>query len=196
MRITGGKFRGRILKTPKGDHVRPTQDCVREALFSILQGEIPGCCFLDLFAGTGAVGLEALSRGASDVTWVEANRATARLTSANVSTIAGDSAAFSVVSADVFHWIRSAGSSASFDIVFADPPYDLARPDGLSSLASLLTAHKVIAPNGILITEMPLDAPVSSLPGWTELRNRTYGKTRLVLRQFTSTSNESPLSIS
>ena len=74
MRITGGEFGGRNLKVPKSDAIRPTQDRVREALFNIIQCEVPGCDFLDLFAGSGAVGLEALSRGAKSVTFVEANR--------------------------------------------------------------------------------------------------------------------------
>ena len=70
MRIAGGEWRGRNLKSPKGDLVRPTQDRVREALFSMLQNDIPGAKFLDVFAGSGAVGLEALSRGAASATFV------------------------------------------------------------------------------------------------------------------------------
>ena len=71
MRIAGGGWRGRTLRVPTGDAVRPTQDRVREALFSMLQGEVAGAVFLDLFAGSGAVGLEALSRGAARTTFVE-----------------------------------------------------------------------------------------------------------------------------
>ena len=74
MRITGGEFGGRNLKVPKSDAIRPTQDRVREALFNIIQFEVPGSDFLDLFAGSGAVGIEALSRGAKSATFVEANR--------------------------------------------------------------------------------------------------------------------------
>ena len=74
MRITGGSFGGRNLLVPKSDEIRPTQDRVREALFNIIQFEVPGCDFLDLFAGSGAVGIEALSRGAASVTFVEQNR--------------------------------------------------------------------------------------------------------------------------
>ena len=74
MRITGGEFGGRILKVPKSDAIRPTQDRVREALFNIIQFEVPGADFLDLFAGSGAVGIEALSRGAKSATFVEQDR--------------------------------------------------------------------------------------------------------------------------
>ena len=73
MRIAGGEFGGRTLVVPRSDAIRPTQDRVREALFSIVQCEIPGAAFLDLFAGTGSVGLEALSRGAASATFVEMN---------------------------------------------------------------------------------------------------------------------------
>ena len=73
MRVTGGEFRGRKLMVPTGDKVRPTQDRVREALFSILMNVIPGAVFIDLFAGSGAVGLDAYSRGAGSVTWVESS---------------------------------------------------------------------------------------------------------------------------
>ena len=74
MRITGGEFGGRSLKVPKSDAIRPTQDRVREAVFNIVQCELGGADFLDLFAGSGAVGLEALSRGAKSATFVELNR--------------------------------------------------------------------------------------------------------------------------
>ena len=73
MRITGGELRGRILKVPAAGHVRPTQDAVREALFSILMADVPGARFLDLYAGSGAVGIEAWSRGAAHVTWGESH---------------------------------------------------------------------------------------------------------------------------
>lgn len=184
MRITGGEFRGRVLHTPRGDHVRPTQDRVREALFSMLLAELPGSRFLDLFAGTGAVGIEALSRGAASAAWVEGDRGVHRITVRNVTEIAGPRHAPSVACADVPRWIRSAGRSASYDIVFADPPYADARENGLAELASALVDAGTIAPEGLLIVETPVEAPVPALPGWAILRDRAYGKTRLVVRQL------------
>lgn len=184
MRITGGQFRGRNVKTPRGDHVRPTQDRVREALFSMLLAELPGARFLDLFAGTGTVGIEAVSRGAGDVTWVEGDRAVHRLAVQNVSTIAGEAFARNVVCSDVARWIRTAGRGAAYGIVFADPPYEQAKDGGLAELAESLRANGSVAAGGLLITEMPVDAPVAALSGWEILRDRTYGKTRLVIRQL------------
>lgn len=194
MRITGGEFGGRVLKTPRGDHVRPTQDMVREALFSMLMADVPGARFLDLFAGTGSVGIEAMSRGASEVYWIEGDRGVVKTTLRNVSEIVGSDAEFRVVCSDVMRWIRSVGRNMAFDIVFADPPYADAKQDGcdggLVALADALAKGDVIARDGLLITEMPIAAPVISLEGWRLLRDRTYGKTRLVVRQWLGVEKE------
>lgn len=194
MRITGGEFGGRVLKTPRGDRVRPTQDMVREALFSMLMADVPGARFLDLFAGTGSVGIEAMSRGASEVYWIEGDRGVSKTTLRNVSEIVGSDAEFRVVCSDVMRWIRSVGRNMAFDIVFADPPYADAKQDGcdggLVALADALAKGDVIARDGLLITEMPIAAPVLSLEGWRLLRDRTYGKTRLVVRQWLGVEKE------
>lgn len=188
MRITGGEFGGRVLKTPRGDHVRPTQDMVREALFSMLMVDVPESRFLDLFAGTGSVGIEAMSRGAAEVYWVEGDHGVAKTTSRNVAEIVGGGAESRVICSDVMRWVKTMGRNMAFDIVFADPPYADARHDGcdggLVALADALAKGGVIASDGLLITEMPIAAPVVSLDGWRLLRDRTYGKTRLVVRQW------------
>lgn len=186
MRIAGGEFRGRTVKAPRGDDVRPTQDRVREALFSMLLAELPGARFLDLYAGTGAVGIEALGRGAGDVAWVERDRNVARVTAANVGAIAGADRVRDIVVSDVVRYARGQGRDAAFDIVFADPPYADALGDGLAGLCATLRECGVVAPGGLLVVETPVDAPVPSPEGWTTLRDRTYGKTRLVIRQRTA----------
>ena len=98
----------------------------------MLLAELPGARFLDLFAGTGAVGIEAVSRGAGDVTWVEGDRAVHRLAVQNVSTIAGEACARNVVCSDVARWIRTAGRGAAYGIVFADPHYVQAKGGGFA----------------------------------------------------------------
>lgn len=183
MRIAGGMYRGRILKTPRGDSVRPTQDRVREALFSMLMNELPGAGFLDLFAGTGAVGIEALSRGAASAVWVEGSKAVHRITVENVTAIAGEEHSGDVVCGDVMRWLGSGGRGRRFDIIYADPPYIMAKDSGLAEIAEALVRNSVVAPGGLLVTEMPVGAPVPALDGWETLRDRTYGKTRLVIRQ-------------
>ena len=149
----------------------------------MLMHEVPGSRFLDLFAGTGAVGIEALSRGAESATWVERDKAVARLAAENVAAIAGADAATSVVCGDAEAWVRHSGRGAAFTIVFADPPYADARGDGLAGLAEALASGGAVAEGGLLVSELPVDAPVVPFDGWTVLRDRRYGKTRLVIRQ-------------
>ncbi|MBI3987315.1 MAG: RsmD family RNA methyltransferase, partial [Lentisphaerae bacterium] len=142
MRITGGVLGGRRLRVPSGP-VRPTQDRVREALFSSLAAFIPGARVLDLFAGSGAVGLEALSRGAAFVCWVESNRRVFAVLHENIRTLAGDASArmgpkedagglppgidpavAGLVLREALDFLSAAPPEAPFDLVFADPPYD------------------------------------------------------------------------
>ena len=176
MRITGGEFGGRNLKVPKTDAIRPTQDRVREALFSMLQTEVPGCGFLDLFAGSGAVGIEALSRGAKRAAFVEANArhlAALRENLALLGTAAGD-----VIRADVYRWIATY-AGPGFDIGFADPPYALGEEKGYASVLATLAARGVIREGGLFVAEMTAVQKAEETPGWELLRDRTYGKTRL-----------------
>ncbi len=161
--------------------MRPTQDRVREALFSMLAAEIPGSRFLDLYAGTGAVGLEALSRGAAKVIWVEGDRLVHRTTLANVSLLAGEGE--QVICCLVDRWLRNVGQGMKLDMVFADPPYEQARETGLSELATEVRARDIVAVDGLFIAEIPRQAPVNEWGGWRVLRDRIYGHTRLVIGQ-------------
>lgn len=174
-------YRGRKIGVPRGDRVRPTQDRVREALFSMLRAELPGACFLDLYAGTGAVGLEALSRGAAQVIWVEGDREVHRTTLANVAAVAGGGQ--QVVCCPVERWLRQGGRGLAADLAFADPPYSQARETGLAGLAAQVVQEQVVAVGGLLIVELPRQAPTDTWPGWRLLRDRAYGHTRLVIAQ-------------
>lgn len=180
MRITGGEFGGRNLKVPKSDAIRPTQDRVREALFNILQNEVAGCDFLDLFAGSGAVGLEALSRGAKSATFVEANRRHLAVMRENVDSLRLQSTAVDIVAADCYRWLASY-SGPGFSIAFADPPYALGEEKGYASVLATLAARGVIRPNGLFIAEMTAVQKAEETPGWELVRDRTYGKTRLCI---------------
>ncbi len=177
MRITGGKFGGRNLKVPKTDAIRPTQDRVREALFNILAPEIAGADFLDLFAGCGAVGIEALSRGAKSVTFVEKDRRHVSVLRDNLSVLCGDG---NVVIADCYHFISSY-SGAGFSIAFADPPYALGEEKGYAQVLATLAERNVVRPNGLFVAEMTAIQRAEETPGWDLLRDRTYGKTRLCI---------------
>ncbi|HVD62011.1 MAG TPA: 16S rRNA (guanine(966)-N(2))-methyltransferase RsmD [Gemmatimonadaceae bacterium] len=121
MRIVAGRWRGRIIEAPAGAAVRPTLDRVREAWMSILQKDIPGAKALDLFAGSGALGLEALSRGAVSVDFVEKSASSLRALKANVEKL-GAVAESRIHRADALKFVEGL-SAGDFDIAFADPPY-------------------------------------------------------------------------
>ena len=184
MRIAGGEFRGRVLSAPPTAAMRPTQDRVREALFSILAPEIAGADFLDLFAGTGAVGLEALSRGARRATFVESNRRHLAVLNANVSAL-GVAGRAEVVAADAYRWI-AARTGGGFSIAFADPPYALGEEHGYASVLKALAENGVVRAGGLFVAEMTAVQRSEETPGWELLRDRTYGKTRLCIWRRTA----------
>ena len=154
MRVTGGRFGGLLLSVPKTDALRPTQDRVREALFSMLQGEMSGAAFLDLFAGSGAVGLEALSRGAASVTFVEQDARHLTTVRSNVAALerspsANGHLACETVRADVYRWLATY-AGAGFTVGFADPPYALGLvPETLS----LLLRCGRVKPTSVIVCE-------------------------------------------
>ncbi len=177
MRITGGIFRGRVLKVPKSDAIRPTQDRVREALFSILAPEVAGADFLDLFAGSGAVGLEALSRGARSATFVERDRRHLAVLDENLKALG---AAATAVAADCYRYVETY-SGPGFSIAFADPPYALGEERGYAGTLASLAGRGVVRPGGLFVAEMTAVQRAEDTPGWELLRDRTYGKTRLCI---------------
>jgi len=194
VRITGGEFGGRNLKVPKSDAIRPTQDRVREALFNILQCDIVGADFLDLFAGSGAVGLEALSRGAKSATFVEANKRHVATLRENLGAILGSSCSSgasrsrasreTVIASDVYRWLSNY-SGPGFSIGFADPPYALGEEKGYASVLKTLAERGVIREGGLFVAEMTVVQKAEETPGWELVRDRTYGKTRLCIwRRF------------
>ena len=181
MRVTGGEFGGRALSVPKSGAVRPTQDRVREAVFNIVQCEVAGADFLDLFAGSGAAGIEALSRGASSATVVELDRRHAEVLRRNLSGIAGAAAARCAVAvADAYRWIADY-SGPGFSMGFADPPYALGEERGYASVLGTLAGRGGIRPGGLFIAEMTAVQRAEETPGWELLRDRTYGRTRICI---------------
>ena len=190
MRIAGGEFRGRVLSVPKGLDVRPTQDRVREALFSMLQNDMRGARFLDLFAGSGSVGLEALSRGAETVAFVEhAPRSLACLTR-NIAMLKVEDRC-RVIRADVYAWlattpaennaINGLNAPEAFDIAYADPPYAVGVEHGYATVLARLVEGGRVKPGGLFIAEMTSGQTLDSSPAWELCRDRTYGQTRLAI---------------
>lgn len=181
MRITGGTHGGRLLKVPP-DGTRPTQDKVRAAIGSALAAMIPGAGVLDLFAGTGAMGLEAWSRGAARVDWVENGRKALPVLRDNVQALGVPPAAGRIRAADVFRLIEAPCGTGAFDLVLADPPYAEAQRGGwLPKLADRLARNGWIRSGGVLVYETEGRDPPPALPGWRLARDKTYGSTRVLL---------------
>lgn len=185
MRIIAGSAGGIPLRVPPGD-TRPTTDRVREALFSMLGPLIPQARVLDLFAGSGSLGLEALSRGAASALFVEQNRAACDVLRGNLqkASLPGGT----LRQGDVFRHLNDlARSGQVFDLVFADPPYTH-RPQDTDFTKSLLASEalrQVLAPQGLWVLEcLASKAPFQPAPPWREVRQRDYGTTRLVWLQL------------
>lgn len=147
LRIIGGDFRGRRLNFPDGRGLRPTADRVRETLFNWLQGQVRGRRVLDLFAGSGALGIEALSRGAAEVIFVEQARVAAAKLRENLALLEVGAAA-DVVQADALRWL--AGPRAPFDLVFLDPPFAAGL---LGNACELLESGGTLAPHAWIYLE-------------------------------------------
>jgi 16S rRNA (guanine966-N2)-methyltransferase len=178
-RIIGGAAGGRRLKTPGGEATRPTSDRVREALFSALEsglGSLTGLRFLDLYAGSGAVGLEALSRGAGLLTSVESDRRTAKLVQDNASALGFRKV--EVLSQSVGRVLRQP-PRAPYDVVFADPPYPLENAE-LEEVLALLAANDWLATGSVLVVERSARSVEPAWPrGLARERERQYGETVL-----------------
>lgn len=173
LRITGGTHRGRRLKVPPGLGVRPTSDRVKQALFNILGPQVVGARVLDLFAGSGALGLEALSRGAGLCLFVENHpRALAALRE-NLAALGMDSEG-RVLDLDVRRALPALKREGPFDLVLADPPYE----KGLVA-AALSAAAAVLVPGGILVVEHSPGEPPGEVEGLRLYDQRGYGQTRL-----------------
>lgn len=170
MRVVAGAYGGRRLQAPTGTRTRPTIDRVREALFSIL-GPIEGLRVLDLFAGSGALGIEALSRGAASATFVDSAPAAVAAVRRNLASMGAEA---EVRRVDALRWLARA--QGSYDLVFADPPYDQA-----ALLAGPLSERlpAVLCEDARIVTESDKRTPLSlALPIVTE---RVYGHTRIAI---------------
>ena len=176
MRIIGGSHRGRTLRAPHGRATRPTSDRVREALFAIL-GDVDGLDVLDLFAGSAALGLEALSRGAATATFVEEARPALAALEANVAALAAGDAA-TIVRGDARKALgRIAASGRRFGLVFLDPPYAAAER---ASVLAALSGHGLLVPGAWVVVEHASRDGADPAPPPLEHRfDRAYGDTTL-----------------
>ena len=176
MRVIAGLAKGKQLKTPEGMQTRPTTDRVKEALFSIIQFEIPGARVLDLFGGTGQLGIEALSRGAQSAVFVDAREEACRLIRGNLAKAKLESQG-KVIRCDYADYLKR--SRDKFDIILLDPPY---AEVFLEYALKFITEIDILQSGGIIISERPVgkDLPWDFL-GFTRSRDYKYGTTLLTL---------------
>lgn len=178
-RIVAGSYRGRRLGTPAGADTRPTSDRVREALFSTLQSmvDLTGARFADLYAGSGAVGLEALSRGAGQVLLVESDRAAARSIRGNIDLLgAGERVRLLTSPVDR---VLATGPDRPYDVIFADPPYRMPE-DALSAVLVALVEFGWLAEDAVVVVERSVRSPQPCwVPGVTATDGKRYGETIL-----------------
>jgi 16S rRNA (guanine966-N2)-methyltransferase len=187
LRVTGGRLGGRRLRAPRRG-VRPSADRVRESLFGWL-GDLEGAAVLDLFAGSGALGIEALSRGAASLISVERSRAALSVLRANLAALELESAS-RVMAGDAVAVIARLGRAGErFDLVLLDPPYasDLAH----AALAALVAAN-LLAPGATVVLERSRSHSVDAVPGLAPLEERRYGDTVITRFAVSAPDSERP----
>ena len=176
LRIVAGKWRSRLLPVVDEPGLRPTPERVRETLFNWLAPHIAGARCLDLFAGTGALGFEALSRGAGEVVFVERSARASRMLEANTALLEADGARIHATSAESYLGSVAAGA---FDVVFLDPPFD---EDRTGELCRLLQDSGHLGSGALVYLEQEKSQAVPALPdGWRLLKEKTAGNVRYSL---------------
>ena len=173
MRIITGSARGRKLKTPDNDAIRPTTDKVKEALFSIIQFDIEGRRVLDLFAGTGQLGIECLSRGAAHAVFVDKSREALRIVRENLKAcgLQGE-----LRQEDALDYIRRCGK---FDLIFVDPPYDAGLYEAVLKSINLVD---ILSDGGIIVCEARAEEPLPELtPPYRMRKEYRYGKLKICI---------------
>ena len=176
MRVITGTARGVQLKTPDGMVTRPTTDRVKEAMFSIIHFDIPGAAVLDLFGGTGQLGIEALSRGAKSAVFVDAGEPACKLIKENLKRTKLDTQA-SVVRSDYLDFLRR--SREQFDIILLDPPY---AEVFLENALNCITEIDILRQGGIIVTERPLGKELPwEFDGYQRSKDYKYGNTLLTI---------------
>ena len=176
MRVITGKARGVQLKTPDGLATRPTSDRVKEALFSIIQFEIPGMKVLDLFAGSGQLGIEALSRGAEHAVFVDAGEAACKVIKENLRRTKLEAQA-KVVRSDYLQYLKT--TKETFGLILLDPPY---AEVFLENALNCITEIDILQSGGIIVCERPLgkDLPLE-FPDYSKSKDYKYGNTLITL---------------
>lgn len=187
MRIIGGQYRSRTIAMPKGVEIRPTQDKVREAIFNIL-GDVSGKVVLELFAGSGAFGIEAISRGAKSATFVDNNFRCAQTIRSNLESLDVPHSKYDIIKTNALGVLpRLAKSEEKFDIIFMDPPYY----KGMAKNCLInIDSYDIVSPVGLVIVEhFKKDALDAELERFLFLDERRYGDTLITIYERRTTND-------
>lgn len=191
MRIIGGQWKGRRLDAPR-QGVRPTQDRIRESIFNTLQSSPVGAKVLDLYSGSGALGLEALSRGAGFVRFIDRSRGVCRRLESLLREWGATAGSYAIQCADAAAAVRRPLPEAPYDLALADPPY--ADASALGRLLDALSNDSMLAAGGLLVYEQSESARPEERPGWTLLRQREMGGTRVLYYRRSETEPKEQMS--
>lgn len=167
MRIIAGQFKGKKLKTFVGDAIRPTSDRARESLFNIIAPRLLNCSFLDLCAGTGAVGIEAISRNAKCVEFVDIDKESVKIAEFNLKSIGKN---VKVNLCDAKRYLLT--TTKKFDVIFYDPPYE---NKDIEDVLSIVLKNKILNDGGVFIYEHKVDRPSKDVEGYLKFDSRKYG---------------------
>ncbi len=174
MRVISGKVRGLKLTTPECDTTRPTADRIKESIFNMLASDLGDSCFLDIFGGTGAIGIEALSRGAREAYFIENSSKSVKILKSNVKATRLTGAV--VLEMDFKLALHSLGKEQKkFDIIFMDPPY---HKGFVSEVLELIKEHKLLNPEGFIVIEQSEKDP-DDFQGFSIFKEKKYGVTKI-----------------
>lgn len=188
LRIIGGRWRSRKIEFPAGDGLRPTGDRIRETLFNWLQNEIVGARCLDLFAGSGILGLEALSRGAERCTFIDNYEPACRSLLQQLLKLEVGPSEAAVIRSDALSWLRSTQTPENYDLVFVDPPFSL---DITDRCLKLLEASSVLANDALIYLEIGRTQTDTAIPAnWQQIRHKSSGQVRYSLYRRTVPQQE------
>ncbi len=184
MRVISGKYRGRVLNSPKNEDIRPTTNMVKEAVFSMLQDYMYGARFVDLFAGSGAIGIEALSRGADVCVFADKNKDSIDIVKSNLEKISVSSEVLYLDYLSALHRLRD----GAYDVIYIDPPF--ANTD-IKGMSQLILKYNVLDTDGIVVYESLFnkkDKPI--LDGFTLIKSKKYGTISIDVYKLNSESSD------
>jgi len=180
MIVTSGKYKGRKLKIPKGDTVRSSTALLKESLFNIIQNDISNSIFLDIFAGSGSVGIEALSKNAKFAYFIEKNKLNCSVIKDNLKLLKIEDSS-QVINLPVEKFLNNNRSGQLSDIIFLDPPYDTAKPEYIQNIFNQIIQNNFLNDNGLIILEFPAyeSAEQFNIDSLEFVKEKKYGQSGL-----------------